>query len=60
LYCKPGETDFTHEFSTFSTGFSTDPPVKSVDKSGANPVYTKISTVLHNPVEIQQINITTK
>ena len=59
-YCNPGEPCGKQEFSTFSTGFSTASAVKSVDKSGMNFVYTKISTGLHNSVEIQQINITPK
>ena len=59
VFQKGGIAVENSDFSTFSTGFSTELPVKSVDKQGPNPLYTKISTVLHKSVEIELLNITT-
>ena len=51
-------TDLICELSTFSTGFSTRGPGKSVDKSCVFFLCRKNSTDLHNSVEYYLIYIT--
>ena len=45
LFNKPGEIHIPHEFSTFSTGFSTGVQEKNVDKSGQNKGAEKIPQI---------------